>query len=223
MRLFILISFMAIQISCARTEIDSLDVEFNKIEPNRKLSYYAANSLELSKAYLYSAKNMLAYRDSTYALLVVAAGATALGGVFSVPTAEISRYAIIGVAVDQTSKRSIPKTALDAMFTGSKRLNCIATVASFGETLFSGQKDDQVLSTATLGAMRQVHIELYQSLSQEIPSFSDMLGEFDEILKNRNAVSVSSVERDKKADLFEYLKLLNSCLKEGELTNVKKG
>lgn len=224
MRLFLLLCGSIALTSCARLEVDAVDTQFKKIEADRSLTYYSKNSRALSDAYLAAAKNVLTYREYAAGTMIIAAGAVALGGVFSTPTPEIARFALGGVAVDQATRRAIPKTALDAMFTGAKRLNCISTVAAFGQASYASNnaKKNKALSAATLGAMRQVHIGLYEGLNKEIPAFATTLGEFDSIIEGNVASLLESVEPVPIDPILAYLKLLNSCLADGELTNVKK-
>ena len=141
-------------------------------------------------------------QDIQSALILTSAVSFIHGGVIGAPQNVLSNRALTGSSLWQAGKRVSPKTAIEGMYIGAKRLNCIATYAS----TFALETDNSaVAARLALGAIEEVKISTRESIVREVADFDTLV----------EALSNKVQHRIKAQNLEGFATDLNACLNKG--------
>ncbi|MGC3940733.1 hypothetical protein ACOTTU_23275 [Roseobacter sp. EG26] len=158
--------------------IDELQVG-NKVSiaPETKLVELASYSRKMSVAYRNAARKTASTQDVQSFLTFVPAGSFVTGAVGSASDRALANKAIAGAAVQQIGLRTAPKLAISGMYTGAKRLNCIATVAAVWHHTLQDQDDSTLKAASALvfGATEEVRITMRESSVREVADYGELV------------------------------------------------
>lgn len=132
-------------------------------------------------AYAQAARRSQVSQDLAFAALLGTAGWTALGAANGVSNAALAERAVGAVAVQQGTQRGVPRTAVQSLYTGANRMNCIALAGSLYQEVnmadLTGGTSLQAFPAA-LGsfvmvlAMREVEYRTLYGMSRDLEDFS---------------------------------------------------
>lgn len=214
--------FALLLAGCSAQNLDKaeLNVDVRRDVTLQQLSDTAGN---LSRAYVVAAKRTKTTQD-VFSFLVFTSAATAVSGVVAnAPKKEIAAAAIVGTAAQQGGARLAPKAAIDSIFDGAKRMNCISAVAALGQLTLVTDANAEAGVIATRWAIDHVRILTREKLTQEADTFSGMFGEFEESVKDATGATINSrvltkgaiavAERGAEPDekFKAFLALLDKC------------
>lgn len=138
-------------------------------------------------AYARAARQSQNIQDVSTGALIIAAGATVLGAVDGVSDGTLVRRATGAVAVQQYGSRAVPKTAIQSLYEGASRMNCIALSGSLYEEVdledyspgsSSNAIPVQFASFVMVLAMREVEYRTLYGTTREIADFSALVQAF---------------------------------------------
>ena len=176
----IFFSVVLLTSACSDIFLDNAEEQI----PNRSSIRPASDLLELAKyagnlsiVYRSAARQTTNLQDAQSFLIFLAAGAFVKGAVGSASDSTLANLAIGGAAVQQTGVRIAPKSAILGIYTGAKRLNCIAAVTRVGHYTI-GVSGSPAASALAYGAIEEVRILTRESLVREIADYSALVTEF---------------------------------------------
>ncbi len=130
---------------------------------------------EMSAAYRSAARETITTQDVQSFLVFLAAGSFVTGAVGSASDAALANRAIAGAAVQQIGGRTAPRSAIQGMYVGAKRLNCIASVAKSGQYTLPEGNTQKAASALVFGAIEEVRITTRESLVREIADYDGLV------------------------------------------------
>lgn len=180
----------------------------------------------LSKGYAIAAQNTQSTQD-VFAFLTVTSAATAISGIASsAANSEIAAAAIAGTAAQQGGARLAPRAAIEAIFDGAKRMNCVSAVAALGESMLPESADKDAGIIATRWAIEHVRILTREELTRDSVKFTEIFAEYQGSVEtvagaarsrsgNRSATpaagQIRAVRTKPGEDFTAYLELLDKC------------
>ena len=176
------------------------------VEPPPNLKEVARYGWTLSRAYREAARKTTRTQDVNSALIFLAAGSFVHGAVGSASDAALANRAIAGAAVQQVGARTTPKTAILGMYTGAKRLNCIATVSLSSRSALSSD-ERQAATVLAYGAIEEVRILTREALVREVADYEALVTALTP--QERSALRAAGEEMTK---LQEFAMALQKCL-----------
>ncbi len=218
-------------------EFESTALKTSSIHWNSNLADMSRHSQELSEAYRGAAEKTARDQDIAAAITIVAAVGTVSGLVSDASTAAVSNRALVGATATTVATRTTPKTAIQGLYTASKRMNCVATTAQIGRYLLTGPavstKTRDSARAATFGAIAEIQIIAREALIRSVESFQTVRDNLinaiptaeqkDAIDALRNKDGSDSAETLDVAILNQYLGLLDNCLADAaEVTAASK-
>jgi|SRR6056297_369234 len=209
---------------CADMALDEQEARVSRdqtIDMSSTLASQSAHAQEMSLAYERAARSSATAQDIA-SFVVFLGAATAIGGAIgSASDTAIANRALVGAGSELLARRGVPETAIVAIYTGAKRMNCVGAMAMVGESLLSAEKkDDPTVAAAqaiTFGAIREIMITTREGLVREVADFGTIVQDLsadtgvdlEEALRGANQEGQARFERD----LFNtYVKLLSNCL-----------
>ncbi|QFT93928.1 hypothetical protein FIU86_13845 [Roseovarius sp. THAF9] len=144
-------------------------------------------AFDQADAYARAARQSQNIQDVSTGALIIAAGATVLGAVDGVSDETLVRRATGAVAVQQAGSRAVPKTAIQSLYEGASRMNCIALSGSLYEEVdledyspgsSSNAIPVQFASFVMVLAMREVEYRTLYGTTREVANFSALVQAF---------------------------------------------
>ncbi|WP_300054894.1 hypothetical protein [uncultured Roseobacter sp.] len=198
-----------------RQVVDRLQLDRKiQITPQSELTDLARYSRAMSVAYRNAARKTASTQDVQSFLIFVAAGSFVTGAVGSASDRALANRAIAGAGVQQIGLRTAPKSAISGMYTGAKRLNCIATVATVGlHTLPSDEKTQKAASALVFGATEEVRITTRESLVREVADYAELV---TALTPPPPTEDVGALAAPQKPAIVTFSENLEKCLKKKE-------
>ena len=187
---------------CADQNIAESEKYLAPPAPEDGLVGVAKYAESLSKAYMEAANKTVRTQDIQSALILTSAVSFVHGGVIGAPQKVLSNRALTGSSLWQAGKRVSPNTAIEGMYIGAKRLNCIATYAS---TFAMVTENNAVAARLALGAIEEVKITTRESIVREVADFNSIV----------EALSKEVQERKSVQTLEGFATGLSMCLNKG--------
>ncbi len=173
---------------------------------------------DLSRRYVKAASATRTVQDVTAFLVFASAFMTVSGAVGNASDEALAHRALAGAGAQQAGARLAPKTAIEAIYKGARRLNCVATAAAMGAALEFSPREEEAALAATLGSIEHIRILTREGLVRDVPDFDDILTDFSTAAKSGvetlPRLRMKDSLRDKAAPgiaLDQYLNLLAKC------------
>ncbi|SOC04980.1 hypothetical protein SAMN05877809_103356 [Rhodobacter sp. JA431] len=207
--------------ACADRYLDESEasvVATGQITANSTLSAQADFARRMSSAYVSAARRTTTAQDVASFGVFLAAASAVDGAIGTASDTVVARRAITGATLQQGAKRTVPKTAIQGIYTGAKRLNCVATVAQVGVPLLSSEDATTIRAARafTFGAVQEVMITTREGLVREVADYKVLVTAMTDAID----LSPSRAENTKGRDagafdinaLKRYTDLLANCL-----------
>jgi hypothetical protein len=146
-------------------------------------------------AYAKAARNMQATQDILMLGLLRSAGLVASGALEGVDDVVLAERAIRAAGVQQVATRYTPRTAVQALYSGASRMNCVAIVGKMYEEVNLADlskmepgtgKDEQLkaipiemASFTMVLAMREIEYRTLYGVSRNVEDFSNLVKAFE--------------------------------------------
>lgn len=215
MKISVPVAALAVLAACADVNLDRADREVSSIDLQSDLVAVSSHASQTSKAYMQAARRTAATQDLTSALVFLAAGKFVRGTVTGATDAVLADAAITGALAQQTGSTIAPKTAIEGIYTGAKRLNCISTVARVGNLTLAGENQNTRLAAAAmaLGAVEEVKITTRESVVREVAAYKQLVTDITPA--NLSDPSIRIADPAVLTNLTKFQTDLQKCL-EGE-------
>jgi hypothetical protein len=207
-------------VACADTALDKEEARVIKQQTIhmssglKKQSYFAH---EMSVAYERAARSAATAQDVA-SFGVFLAAATAIGGAIgSASDTTIANRALAGAGTEVLAQRGVPKTAINSIYTGAKRLNCISTMSAVGVKLLSEREQPTIgaAQAVTFGAIREVMITTREGLVRDVADYGKIIEELSSAAGEDFAEALGPERKDFKVEAFNsYINLISNCLAE---------
>lgn len=209
--------------ACSNQHLDK--AELGIVIDDTSLTSLSVAASKLSKGYATAAQNTQSTQD-VFAFLTITSAATAISGIASsAANSEIATAAIAGTAAQQGGARLAPRAAIEAIFDGAKRMNCVSAVAALGESMLPDSADNKAGVIATRWAIEHVRILTREKLARDGVKFTEIFAEYSGSVEaavgavpsepTRNHTSAAGkirTVRTKPGEAFTgYLELLDKC------------
>jgi hypothetical protein len=212
---------------CADTYLDKQeDAVFavSRISPKSTLEDQGRFAGELSDAYMRAGRSTANAQDVASFVVFLGAATAVSGAVGTASDAEVAKRAIAAATVENAGKRTVPKSAIQAIYTGAKRLNCVGTMSAVGVQLLAEEDDRTKLAARaiTYGAIREVMITTRDGLTREIADYTALVTDISDAAKTTAGIGLESATGGQPLDeaaINKYLKLIANCL--GQLGSQK--
>lgn len=198
--------------ACADTFLDQAEERIpnrSSIGPESDLLELAQYAGNLSNVYRGAARQTTDVQDVQSFLIFLAAGGFVKGAVGSASDSALANLAIGGAAVQQAGLRIAPKSAILGIYTGAKRLNCLATVSRVGRHTV-GVRGSEAASALVFGAIEEVRILTRESLVREIADYDSLVTAFT---PPQGGPQIASAETSNSKAIENFSKALEECLK----------
>lgn len=207
--------------ACSSQHLDQAELGTDTAR-DTTLAELSTTARELSAAYSTAAKRTKTTQDVLSFLVVTSAVAAVSGAVTDAPKEDIAAAAIAGTAAQQGAARMAPKAAIDSIYDGAKRMNCISAVAELGRLKLVADVDEQAAVIVTRWAIEHVRILTREKLTQDSATFTGMLGEYKTSLDQATGLiqaerqglkAMASIDARETPgpDFTAYLELLDKC------------
>jgi len=139
-------------------------------------------------AYATAARNTQTAQDLLSLGLLRAAGLVATGSLAGVEDVALAERAIEAVAVQQVGARYTPRSAVQSLYTGASRMNCIAMAGNLHQEVNLNDISDlnpttdvpiKLASFTMVLAMREVEYRTLYGISRNLDDFSTLLTAFE--------------------------------------------
>jgi sulfur carrier protein ThiS len=211
----ILILFAFCLCSCADTFIDDAEKKAESTDTTSMAGAADAARL-LSRAYVDAAQSTRTVQDVLSSVVFLSAAAAVSANLDGAAKSAIADKAAPGAAATVAGRRLVPKSSIQAMYAGARRMNCIAVTADLADKLKFSDDTESGAIAATNGAIVQARILVRESIVRDIADFSDLFGELTKeigaSLETPGAMTAAVERRPGYFTLDQYLKLLNNCL-----------
>jgi hypothetical protein len=222
MRAVLSIAFACFVSGCADTYLDKEeDAVFavTRITAKSPLEDQARFAGELSYAYMRAGRSTANAQDVASFAVFLGAATAVSGAVGTASNTEVAQRAIAAATVENAGKRTVPKKAIQAIYTGAKRLNCVGTMSSVGVQLLAGEDERTKLAARaiTYGAIREVMITTRDGLTREIADYSALVTDLsDAATTSADSIleSATGAEPLDEEAINKYLNLIANCLSE---------
>lgn len=161
-------------------------------------------AFDQSNAYAKAARATQTTQDLISFGILRAAGLVAKGALDGVDDVILAERAIEAAALQQTSARYTPKTAVQALYVGASRMNCISLTGSLYEeidlkNLKSGGRNDNDIPVALASmvmvlAMREVEYRTLYGVSRNTEDFSNLVEAFGNAISSAADLEVPKSE-----------------------------
>lgn len=199
-------------------------------------------AFDQADAYARAARHSQTTQDLAYAALLGTAGWTALGAVNGIPGAVQAERAVAAVAVQQTGRRSVPRSAVQALYQGASRMNCIALAGSLyqeievdaGSAAPADSIPPQLASFIMVLSMREVEYRTLNGNARELDEFSTLVQAYRSVVEATETEQVTTQEEtsrsmfgqsdrtvtttrviQRNAELERFYGVLRGCLESG--------
>ncbi|MGJ8627708.1 MAG: hypothetical protein ACSHXB_12180 [Sulfitobacter sp.] len=221
MKLLMLISVPSMLLfSCAEQQLieqETLAIRSNSVTIEASLEDLGVHSAKLSRAYRTAAQNAAKQQDIAAAVTILAAATVVTGAVGSASNTAIANRAIVGSGTSIIAGRTVPKTAIQGIYIGAKRMNCVSTTANMGRYLLAGTSPNTKYAAraATFGAIAEVQIVTREALIREVAEFATVRDTFVAAVTKPEVAGLRREGEEGIPDLAllnQYLGLLDNCL-----------
>ncbi len=214
---------------CADKYLDTQEAPFlsGVITPKSTLEVQSGYAFDLSEAYLAAGRSTANTQDIASFFVFLGAATAVSGAIGGAPDAAVANRAILAATVENAGRRTVPEKAIKAIYVGSKRLNCIGTMASVGVQLLNGAGDANVRAgrAVTYGAIREVMISTREGLTRDVADYSALITDFTNASKEASQTEGAQIraltqgavapEPLDVALINKYLALLSNCVASG--------
>ena len=166
----------------------------------------------LAFAYIEAAENISYVQDSTFAIVLLSAGATAAGLASEASNEVLANRALPGLLSGASGRRYASKETITAIYAGAQRLNCISAKASIADAIgeIREANDESAAVAATRSAIIDAQIMTRADVARENAEFKDL---FDEISGGLQGTTTGTTNRGSEPTaLTAYIAQLQSCL-----------
>ncbi len=184
-------------------------ISAENVGPSSNLDTLAAFSRSMSVAYRSAARKTTTTQDVQSFLIILSAASFVHGAVGNVSDVALANRAIVGATTQQVGLRTAPKSAIIGMYTGAKRLNCIASVASVGTVTLPTGLTRVAASALVFAAIEEVRITTRESLVREVANYDALVTAIDP------RPDLRAIESERSADMNaiqDFSKKLAQCL-----------
>lgn len=204
---------------CADTFLDEQEalVDRRPVSAASTLGEQSDYARRMAAGYVAAARGTGRVQDVVAGLVFVSAASVVSGAVGTASNEVLARRGLVGAGVARGASRTVPQTAIKGLYTGAKRMNCIATMAGIGvELIGEGTPTASAARTATYGAIQEARIQTRESLARDVPEYGDLLSGLAEDVGagldlGFETAAMPRAAVDQKL-LNTYLGLLSKCL-----------
>ena len=203
---------------CADRYLDKREgavLRLGKVSETSALLDQALFARRLSGAYLAAGQDTARSQDIASAVIILSAASVAVGALGSASDAALQNRALLGIGTQTVASRGVPQAAINALYNGAKRANCVATVSRIGIELLADQSDatKRAARAATYGVIVEVQLITREGLVREVADYSSLLDDFSGALNiERRATPESGIPPEEEDAINKYLKLLSKCV-----------
>jgi hypothetical protein len=230
MRRYFLILQLVALMGCADTYLDKQESSLkstNVIDARSSLEEQSKFALEMSRGYSKAARSTSNAQDVASFGVFLAAATAVTGAIGSASDVTIANRAVAGAAIEGAARRTVPMSAIKAIYVGAKRLNCISTMSAVGVQLLSDQDSPTKLAARaiTFGAINEVMISTRDGLTREIADYGALVTEFTDASSQLRSLTVGRARAASGAEVFDidlinkYLALISNCVASGSQEN----